>query len=115
MPVQKKYCGLKEPLPPGYTQYADRYTCLRKGVGIGKNLPRNGQVRAPPPPTIVTILPNRWYLMISISLIIANVILIILILTTPKKDNDDKTKGIKNTATTVGPSLVTEMLPVAFL
>jgi hypothetical protein len=89
MPTQRKYCGLKEPLPQGYTRYGDRYQCLRSGVGIGKNLPRNGQVRAPPP-TIVTISPNRWYLMISISLIIANVILIVLILTTPKKDNKDK-------------------------
>ena len=42
MPTQRKYCGLKEPLPQGYTRYGDRYECLRSGVGIGKNLPRNG-------------------------------------------------------------------------
>lgn len=116
MPEQKKYCGLKEPLPQGYTRYGNRYECMKTGYGICLYGNKKGQgIKSRPPPVIVTSLANRWYLIISISLIIANVILIILIFMTPKKDNDDKTKGIKNTATTVGPSLVTELLPLAFL
>lgn len=32
----KKYCGTKAPLPQGYDQYGDRYTCLKKGFGTCK-------------------------------------------------------------------------------
>lgn len=90
MPVQKKYCGLKEPLPQGYTQYADRYSCLRKGVGIGKNLPRNGQTRAPPPQQTKTVIYNRLYIIFMTLLIVANIVLIIWIFMTPKHDDKDQ-------------------------
>jgi hypothetical protein len=81
MPVQKKYCGLKEPLPQGYTQYADRYTCLRKGVGIGKTLPRqvNNSTRT-------TTNVNRLYIILMVLLIILNIILMIWIFMLPKHD-----------------------------
>lgn len=32
----KKYCGLKENLPPNYEAFGHRYECLKKGVGVGK-------------------------------------------------------------------------------
>lgn len=85
MPVQKKYCGLKEPLPQGYTQYADRYTCLRKGVGIGKTLPRqvnNNSTRTLKSTTNV----NRLYIILMVLLIILNIILMIWIFMLPKHD-----------------------------
>jgi hypothetical protein len=89
MPIQKKYCGLKEPLPQGYTQYADRYTCLRKGVGIGKNLPKNGQVRAPSTSTRIAIY-NRLYIIFMVLLVVVNIILIIWIFMSPKHDEKEQ-------------------------
>jgi hypothetical protein len=59
--MERLYCGDKETLPPGYTGYATRFRCLRKGVGIGlykiRNQQRQGQGvvggavggRGPPP------------------------------------------------------------------
>ena len=32
----KKYCGLKQELPPNYDGFGHRYECLKKGVGVGK-------------------------------------------------------------------------------
>ncbi len=32
---QKIYCGNQEQLPEGYTEFGSRYTCLKRGVGIG--------------------------------------------------------------------------------
>jgi hypothetical protein len=37
---EKTYCGTNPILPDGYTRFATPYECLRKGVGVGKNLPR---------------------------------------------------------------------------
>lgn len=36
MPVQRKYCGTSQILPAGYTDFDDRYSCLRKGFGVAK-------------------------------------------------------------------------------
>jgi hypothetical protein len=33
--TRKIYCGNKEELPPSYTEFGSRYTCLKRGVGIG--------------------------------------------------------------------------------
>lgn len=30
---QKVYCGLKQQLPDGYTRFANRFQCLKKGYG----------------------------------------------------------------------------------
>lgn len=35
--MDKPYCGTRELQPP-YTRYGTNYECLRKGVGVGKNL-----------------------------------------------------------------------------
>jgi hypothetical protein len=35
---KKKYCGTDLMLPDNYTQYGNRYECLKKGVGVGMNL-----------------------------------------------------------------------------
>jgi hypothetical protein len=54
--VQRIYCGTKLMLPQGYDRFASPYECLRKGVGVGKNLPHNdipnqqAQQQPPPPP-----------------------------------------------------------------
>ena len=32
----KKYCGIKNELPPSYDSFGARYECLKKGVGVGK-------------------------------------------------------------------------------
>lgn len=45
MPQQRVYCGTRDPLPLGYERIGTPYECLRKGVGVGKNL-----VNAPPVP-----------------------------------------------------------------
>ncbi len=34
--LQRKYCGTSAVLPPGYTDFDDRYSCLRKGFGVAK-------------------------------------------------------------------------------
>lgn len=36
MPAQRKYCGTSQILPAGYTDFDDRYSCLRKGFGVAK-------------------------------------------------------------------------------
>jgi heme/copper-type cytochrome/quinol oxidase subunit 2 len=118
MPIQKKYCGLKEPLPQGYTRYGDRYECMRTGVGVGRNLPRNGQVRAPPQQrTIHSVNYDRLYIIFMVLLVVVNIILIIWIFMIPKHNDVEKQKQntIKNTAVEVAPSIATELLPLAFL
>lgn len=37
MPAERKYCGTSAVLPPGYTDFDDRYSCLRKGFGVAKS------------------------------------------------------------------------------
>jgi len=34
----KKYCGTKDTVPPGYRKRGDRYSCLKKGYGLGMML-----------------------------------------------------------------------------
>ena len=41
---EKKYCGLREPLPQGYTRYGNRYECLRTGFGVAKYVGNNQRV-----------------------------------------------------------------------
>jgi hypothetical protein len=36
MPTIRKYCGNSAVLPNGYTDFDDRYSCLRKGFGVAK-------------------------------------------------------------------------------
>jgi hypothetical protein len=36
--MEKTYCGTKQLLPDTYTRFGTSYECLRKGVGVGKNL-----------------------------------------------------------------------------
>ena len=31
----KKYCGTRNTVPPGYRKRGDRYSCLKKGYGVG--------------------------------------------------------------------------------
>jgi len=31
----KKYCGTQDTVPPGYRKRGDRYSCLKKGYGLG--------------------------------------------------------------------------------
>lgn len=49
--MERLYCGDKQVLPQGYTGFATRYTCLRKGVGIGlykiRDKNGNGSTRIP--------------------------------------------------------------------
>ncbi len=35
---RKKYCGTSLMLPDNYTEYANRYECLKKGVGVGMGI-----------------------------------------------------------------------------
>ena len=35
--MDRPYCGTRQLQPP-YTRYGTNYECLRKGVGVGKNL-----------------------------------------------------------------------------
>jgi len=32
------YCGMKEPLPPGYGSYGSRFQCFKKGFAVGKTV-----------------------------------------------------------------------------
>lgn len=40
----RNYCGTKQVLPDGYNDFADRYSCLRKGYGIAKYNCENGLI-----------------------------------------------------------------------
>jgi hypothetical protein len=62
--MERLYCGDKVPLPPGYTGYATRFRCLRKGVGIGLYKVRNGQQQAPPPPLLPICIQRPWWTMV---------------------------------------------------
>jgi heme/copper-type cytochrome/quinol oxidase subunit 2 len=120
MPVQKKYCGLKEQLPQGYTRFGNRYECMKTGYGTclygGKK--GEGQVRAPPQQrTNHTVNYDRLYIIFMVLLVVVNIILIIWIFMIPKHNDVEKQKQntIKNTAVEVAPSIATELLPLAFL
>lgn len=36
--TKRKYCGTSLMLPDNYTEYANRYECLKKGVGVGMGI-----------------------------------------------------------------------------
>lgn len=84
----KLFCGnIREPpdtLPDGYEGYDTQYNCLRKGVGIGLYLSRNGRQRNRVPPipiasSTTTRLP-WWVILIIIMLVIVMLLIIILII-----------------------------------
>lgn len=70
--MDRPYCGTRIPIPSQYSRPGNAYECLRKGVGVGKNLP----------PTIKKSY-NITYILIyaffGISIIL-NIILLIIIL-----------------------------------
>ena len=91
---QRLYCGNKNPVPPGYAGYDTRFSCLRKGVGIGLyKIRRDAQAGAvgnngilPPPRVMVQqrLVPAKtWWSQVpwwGWAILLGLVVLVILIL-----------------------------------
>lgn len=90
---QRLYCGNKNPVPPGYAGYDTRFSCLRKGVGIGLYKLRrdaqaggNGGNGAPPPRVMLQprLFPvTTWWSQVpwwGWAILLGLVILVILVL-----------------------------------
>jgi len=94
---QRLYCGNKNPVPPGYAGYDTRYSCLRKGVGIGLyKIRRDAQAggnggMAPPPRVMVQqrLFPVKtwwsqvpwwgWAILLGLVILVILVILLFLL------------------------------------
>ena len=81
------YCGDKVQLPVGYDGFDTRYNCLKKGIGVGKNIVRrdlNGGTRVAPPVacTCPPAGPRKtpWYMYVLLALLVVIVILLLVFL-----------------------------------
>lgn len=86
---EKKYCGLREPLPQGYTRYGNRYECLRTGFGVAKYVGNNQRV-AKRQSIMITII---WIGFIMLLLIMIGMIGWMVMLTRRQaigRDDDDE-------------------------
>ena len=72
----KAYCGTQQILPDTYTRFGTSYECLRKGVGVGKNL----QLKTPFSITVCMIITCIFTLL--------NIILLIIIIILQKIDSN---------------------------
>jgi hypothetical protein len=82
MPVERKYCGTSNVVPPGYTGFDDRYSCLRKGFGVAKG--KYGEAKQ--------CRLNYTYFVLSIVLLVLCIIVLISVmiwLSVRKRDDDD--------------------------
>lgn len=88
MPIERKYCGTSNILPPGYTDFDDRYSCLRKGFGVAKG--KYGEVRQ------CRVNYNLFIISIFILIVIVFILLVTWIFFSRKNDDDDDKQKLKN-------------------
>jgi hypothetical protein len=78
----KLFCGKRrDVIPPGYSGYDTEYNCLRRGIGVGLYLSRNG--RPPPRPTIIPKSSSTmpwWVIVLIVFAILLMTILIVSLL-----------------------------------
>lgn len=55
----KVYCGDNQNIPPEYDERGTRYTCLRRGIGVGLNLEGRRPPGIAPDGTVLPRDPNR--------------------------------------------------------
>ena len=79
MSSQKLFCGKRrDTIPPGYSGYDTEYNCLRRGVGVGLSIARNGRLPRRAPQSSNKNIP--WWVILLIILLILLVVVIIIIL-----------------------------------
>lgn len=78
---EKLFCGKRrDTIPPGYSGYDTEYNCLRRGVGVGLYIARNGRAPRRSSDSKKTSSLFSWWVILLIILLILLVVVIIIIL-----------------------------------